>query len=165
MGPITHSTETTTRVWMPRGFWIAFGALTGALLAFLTVALAPPNPVLGAFVWLMLGVGGVLGGLLGARTLGMAPRVRDALGAIGGAVWLGTLAGLLFLSVDVTSPMGPIHPSRNFVLGATVGGMAGTVVGRWIAGRRPSLKQFAFDFGVALVVIGLAVWERRPSRS
>ena len=46
---------------------------------------------------------------------------------------------------------------RNFVLGAIVAGMAGTVLGRWIAGNGPSLRQFAFDIGVALVIIGLGL--------
>ena len=97
----------------PRPGWIVFVALAGAVLlgggGFLAVLLFPglrdvtPQPFRGAWGYFWMIVGGapglVVGGLLGSRAPGMAPRARIALGAIGGAVLLATVGGFGLLFV------------------------------------------------------------------
>ena|SRR3989442_15518642 len=100
--------NTSNRGWvgMPRGGWIIFGALAGAVLvAFAGVLAAPLLPQRGVvlFFWPIVGAAGLVGGLLGSRAPRMAPRARVTLGAIGGAVLLGTVGGFGYLFVDVTS--------------------------------------------------------------
>ncbi len=138
----------------PRPRWIVFGALAGAVLlgggGFLAALLFPgvrdvtPQPFSNlwghwGYFWMIVGgaPGLVLGGLLGSRALGMAPRARIALGAIGGAVLLATVGGFGFLFLGLASPEGAFHGLRNFTLGAIVGGIAGTVLGG-LLGSQPS---------------------------
>ena len=125
----------------PRPGWIVFGALAGAVLlgggGYLAAWLFPPMRAV--YFWMIVGgaPGLVVGGLLGSRVLGMAPRARIALGAIEGAVLLATVGGFGFLFLGLASPEGAFHGLRNFTLGAIVGGIAGIVLGG-VLGSRPS---------------------------
>ena len=131
---------------------MVFGALAGSVLlgggGFLASLLLPgvrdvtPQPFINllghwADFWMVVGAapGLVAGGYLGSRALGMSPRARIALGAIGGAVLLAPVGGFGFLFVGLGSPEGIVHGLKNFVIGAIVGGMAGLVAGGHFGGR------------------------------
>lgn len=123
---------------MTRRWWVVVGALGGAILlggAALLARVFDPEPWNLSALFVGLGAGLVLGGLLGSRAALMARGARAVFGALVGAPLLAVVGGSAFLFLG--GPGGGLarFEGRNFVIGAIVGGLVGRFIGGMVGAR------------------------------
>ena len=123
---------------MTPSWWVVVGALGGAFLlggAALLARVFDPEPWNLYALFVGLGVGLVLGGLLGSRAALMARGARTAFGALLGAALLAAVGGSAFLFLGGAGDGLARFEGKNFVIEAIVGGLAGLLIGAVIGAR------------------------------